>query len=89
MTSFTPSPERILIEPDKDEKVTESGFILATDEKDKPLVGRIVTLGTKSRFEKEVEGRKVAFSRYGADEIRIGTANYFVVSDAAILGFYA
>ena len=86
--SFTPHPERNLVSPDKEEKVTESGFILATDDRDKPLVGRIETLGAQSRFDAAVVGKKIAFSRYGADEIRVGTNTFFVVSDQSILGFY-
>lgn len=86
--SFTPSPERNLILPDKEEKTTTSGFIIVTDERDKPLVGTIVKLGENSRYKKDMEGKKVSFSRYGTDEIRVGTDIYCVASDAAILGFY-
>lgn len=76
-----PLNNRIVVEPDKAEKQTVSGFILLKDEN--PLTG-IVIVGNKD----VKKGDKVIFSKFGYDEVKIEGNLYYVVSDFNLLGVF-
>lgn len=45
MSNITPLAGHILVQPQKKEKVTESGIVLATSHEDKPQQGTVLAVG--------------------------------------------
>ena len=79
---LTPTKGRILVEPDPPESQTSFGILLPGN-KEKPATG-IVLIGND-----EVEaGKRILFSLFGLDEVKIDGKNYAVVSDSGVLGVY-
>ena len=95
--SFRPAGDRVLVKPEEmeDEK-TASGIIIPdTAQKEKPERGVVVAVGEGKRNEKGdilpmryKVGDKVMFSKYGYDEITIGDVEYYVITEANILGTF-
>lgn len=95
--SFKPAGDRVLVKPEssEDEK-TPSGIIIPDSaRKEKPESGVIVAVGEGKRNEKGdilpmryKVGQKVMFSKYGYDEVVINDEDYYVITEANILGTF-
>lgn len=93
--SLTPLGDRIVVKPaEKDgEKKLASGIIIPeTVDKEKPAQGTVVAVGP-GKFEDGKRtpmqvrvGDTVLFSKYGYDEVKIGGEEYYILSEANILG---
>lgn len=90
----TPLADRVLVLPlGKDEKVSASGIIIPeTVDKERPDQGTVVAVGPGKRDEdgkfwpvNVKVGQKVIFSKYGPDEIKIASKEYYVISESNIL----
>ncbi len=85
--------DNVIIEPEEQEEVTESGIVVPdTAEKDKPQKGTVVAVGpgkkdkSGKRLESEVKkGDKVLFSKYGPTEIEIHNKTYLIAKEEDIL----
>ena len=80
---FKPLNDRILVRPDESHEKVVSGIIIAEEHKEKPFVGTVVVGGSKVSV-----GDRVAFSRFGYDEIEINNVVHYVISEATILGIF-
>lgn len=80
---FKPLNDRVLIEPIEVQEQTSFGLVLAEAAKERPATG-IVVVGSKTIK----KGVKVAFSKYGYDEIELDKKTYYVVSETNILGIF-
>ncbi len=93
MTNFKPLSNHIFIEPLSQEKATKSGIVLPeTAEKEKPMVGKIVAVGSGKINEKGERiamsvkvGDKVLFKKYGPDEIEVDGKKYLVGDEDDVL----
>ncbi|MFA7310117.1 MAG: co-chaperone GroES [Candidatus Paceibacterota bacterium] len=95
--TFKPAGDRVLVKPEaaQDEK-TPSGIIIPDSaRKEKPESGVIVAVGGGKRNEKGdilpmsyKVGDKVMFSKYGYDEVTIDEEEYYVITEANILGTF-
>ena len=95
-----PLGDRVLVRPLTDAELgtlSPSGIIIPeTAKKEKPEQGIVIAVGTgkwdedaTKRIPMEVKvGDKVVFSKYGYDEIKIENKEYFIVSEASILGIF-
>jgi chaperonin GroES len=92
---FKPAGDRVLVRPDTaEEEKTASGIIIPdTAKKEKPETGTVVAVGEGKRTDeggilpmRYKVGERVMFSKYGFDEITIGDAEYYVISESNILG---
>lgn len=95
-----PLGDRVVVRPLTEEEagtVSASGIIIPdTAKKEKPEQGIVVAVGAgrwdedgEKRIPMEVAvGNKVVFSKYGYDEIKVGNDEYFIVSEASILGVF-
>lgn len=95
---FTPSNDRILVRPLTEAESgtrSPSGIIIPdTVSKEKPEQGIVVATGPGRWDEDGVRripvsvsaGDRIVFSKYGYDEVKIGGQEYYIVSDASILG---
>lgn len=79
---FKPLNNRILVEPEDDEKQTASGIILIAKE-EKPVIGTVV-VGNKDIK----KGDKIIFSKFGYDETKIDGKLYYIVSESSVLGIF-
>jgi chaperonin GroES len=88
---FRPLNCRILIKPDKLEKETASGIIIATKNEERPVTGLVILDGEIVENGKVgiiKKGDRVIFSKFGYDEVEIGKELYYVVSSDNILGIF-
>lgn len=96
-TGVQPLGDRVLIKPllpeELEGKTTSFGIIIPeTVNKEKPEQGTVVAVGPgKTGDDNELippsvkVGDKVMFSKYGYDEVKVGGAEYYIVSESNIL----
>lgn len=77
--------DNVLIEPLKQDGVTESGILLVSgDEKECPQQGKVVGIGKKGESELK-EGDIVIFDKYVPNIIDIDKKQYLIVKEKDIL----
>jgi len=88
-----PLGDYILLEPIKEEMVTEAGIVLPeTAEQEKPQKGKVIAVGSGrmkddgTRIPPEVKvGDVVIFHQYGPSEIKIDKKEYLVAKEDDIV----
>jgi chaperonin GroES len=88
-----PLHDRIIVERDEAETMTQSGIYLPETSKDKPRTGTVLAVGdgalnteTGERIPLTIrKGDKVIFTSYAGTEIRIGGEDYLIMSEEDIL----
>ncbi|MCA9354261.1 MAG: co-chaperone GroES [Candidatus Kaiserbacteria bacterium] len=95
-----PLADRVVVRPLTEEElgtVSASGIIIPDSaKKEKPEQGIVIAAGPgkwdedgEKRIPLEVkEGDRVVFSKYGYDEVKFEDKEYFIVSEASILGIF-
>ncbi|NCN11860.1 co-chaperone GroES [Candidatus Kaiserbacteria bacterium] len=95
-----PLGDRVIVRPLTEEElgtVSASGIIIPdTAKKEKPEQGMVIATGPgkwdedgEKRIPLEVKvGDRVVFSKYGFDELKFENKEYFIVSEASILGIF-
>jgi len=85
--NFKPLGERILVERQEEESKTLSGIIIPDNAKEKPLMGKIVSISKKVADEKCVKEKDVViFGKYAGNEIKLGDKEYIVLDIKDVLG---
>ncbi len=90
---FKPLSNHVFIESITEDKKTKSGIVLPDSaEKEKPMIGKIVAVGSGKISEKGERtpmsvkvGDKVLFKKYGPDEIEVEGKKYLVGDEDDIL----
>jgi chaperonin GroES len=91
---FMPVGDRVLVKPMSAEEgqTTSFGIIIPDTAKEKPEQGKVVAVGP-GKYDDGVlipvgvsVGDKIMFNKYGYEEIKINGVEYFIVSEANILG---
>lgn len=82
--NIKPLGDYVVIEPFKKEEVTESGFILATNDKEKPEKGRVIRLGHDAENMVPVNSI-VYFKQYSGDTIEVDKKEYIVLHVDALM----
>ncbi len=100
VSPIKPLGDRVVVRPLTDTElgtVSASGIIIPeTAKKEKPEQGVVIAVGAgkwdedgEKRIPLEVKvGDKVIFSKYGYDEVKVNNIEYFIVSEASILGIF-
>jgi chaperonin GroES len=100
VSPIKPLGDRVVVRPLTDTEqgsVSASGIIIPeTAKKEKPEQGVVIAVGDgkwdedgEKRIPMQVKvGDKVVFSKYGYDEIKVNNVEYFIVSEASILGIF-
>ncbi len=95
-----PLNDRVIVRPLTPEELgtmSASGIIIPeTAKKEKPEQGIVIAVGPgkfdedgEKRIPLDVkEGDRIVFSKYGYDEIKFENKEYFIVSEASILGVF-
>ncbi len=91
--NLRPLADRVVIKPRKAEEKTKGGIILPdTANKDKPLIGKVVAVGSGKLLEDgkrapmEVKvGDEVVYSKYAGTEVKIDEEEYLIMREDDIL----
>ena len=84
--NIKPLGDRVLVLPeDKNEKVTASGIIVQTEQKEKPRQGKVLEVGTLSDVTDVKKGDTVMFSEYGYDSVKIDDIEYYIIKSKDLL----
>ena len=89
-----PLHDRVVVKPEgKGEKLSASGIIIPeSKDTEGPMKGKVVAVGPgkydeDTRIPMDVKvGDKVIFSKYGFDAVTIEGEEYYILSEASILG---
>jgi chaperonin GroES len=92
---FKPIHDRVLIRPSDAEDTTPGGIVIPAAAKEKPIEGRVVSVGPGRRLEdgslaamSVATGDRVLFSKYAGTVIRIEGVEHLIVREDEILGVY-
>ena len=81
-----PMDDRLVLELIEQEEKTSSGIIIPDSAKEKPIMGRVVAVGTDEDLREKIkEGDKVLFAKYGGEEINFDNKDYKIVQRSDIL----
>ncbi len=81
-----PMDDRLVLELIEKEERTSSGIIIPDTAKEKPIMGRVVAVGTDEDLQEKVKvGDKVLFAKYGGEEINFDNKDYKIVQRSDVL----
>jgi chaperonin GroES len=89
---FKPLADRVIIEPESAEKVTQSGIVLPESSKERPQTGKVLVAGPgKTTDEGKLipmsvkAGDVVIYAKYGGTELKLQGKEYLIVRESDIL----
>ncbi len=81
-----PMDDRLVLELIEQEEKTVSGIIIPDSAKEKPIMGRVVAVGTDEDLREKIkEGDKVLFAKYGGEEINFDDKDYKIIQRSDVL----
>ena len=92
MAKIRPLGDRVLVEPIEEKEQTKGGIIIPDNAKEKPMEGKVVSIGKKRDEDcKEIAfdvkvGDKVLLPKYGGTEVKIGNKTLQLVREEDLLG---
>jgi len=91
--NIRPLNDRLVIEPQEQETKTKGGIVLPdTADKDKPMRGKVIAVGTGKYVDGEIQplqvktGDEVIFAKYSGTNIKLDNKEYLVMREEDILG---
>ena len=78
-----PLEDYVVLSFEKEEKKTESGIILTTDDKEKPAIGKVLSVGPKVETLKKDD--KIIYQTYSGTKIKYDETEYLVIQAKHIL----
>ena len=90
---FKPLHDRVLIQRVESEEKTASGIIIPDTAQEKPMQGKVISVGSGARDEtgKVVpldvkEGDSVLFGKWSGTEVKIDGTEYLIMKESDIMG---
>ena len=87
-----PLDDRVVIKPNDAEEVTAGGIVLPGSAQEKPLMGKVVAVGTGKLLENGERGKMsvkkndvVMFGMYGGSDVEVDGVEYKIMNESAIL----
>ncbi len=81
-----PFGDRLLIEATEIQKKTESGIIIPDTAKEKPILGKVIEIGTSDDVKESFAvGDTVIYAKYGGEDITLNNKEYKLVQISDIL----
>ena len=87
-----PLDDRVVIKPNEAEEVTAGGIVLPDSAQEKPLMGKIVSVGTGKLLENGERGKLsvkkndvVLFGKYGGSDVEVDGVEYKILRESEIL----
>ena len=91
--SVQPLEDRIVIKPADAETRTESGIYLPETAKEKPMQGKVVSVGPGRRLDNGErvkpavkKGDIVVYGKYAGTEIKVGGVDHLIIREDDVLG---
>ncbi|MBT5368966.1 MAG: co-chaperone GroES [Rhodospirillaceae bacterium] len=91
--SFRPLHDRVLVKPLDAEEKTAGGIIIPDTAKEKPMEGKVVSVGAGVRGDDGKlhkldvkKGDRVLYGKWSGTEVRIGGDDLLIMKEADILG---
>ena len=88
-----PLDDRVVIRPNEAEEVTAGGIVLPDSAKEKPLMGKIVSVGSGKLLENGTRAKLsvkkndvVLFGKYGGSDVEVDGVEYKIMRESEILG---
>lgn len=93
MKKIRPLSDRIVVQPREVETKTAGGIVIPdTADKDKPIQGTVVAIGTGKYIEGKLQplqvkiGDKVLFGKYAGTNIKLDEHEYLVMREEDVMG---
>ena len=91
--NLRPLEDRVVVEPQEAKSVTAGGIVLPESAKEKPLMGKVVSVGegklldSGKRGEMSVKkGDVVLYGKYGGSEVEVDGVEYKILRESELLG---
>ena len=88
-----PLEDRVVVKPQEAEAITAGGIVLPESAKEKPLMGKVVSVGdgklldSGARGEMSVKkGDTVLYGKYGGSEVEVDGVEYKILRESELLG---
>jgi chaperonin GroES len=78
-----PLEDYVVLSLQKEERTTKSGIILATEDKDKPAMGKVLSVGPKVEHLKP--GDSVIYQSYSGTKVKLQDTDYLIIQAKNIL----
>jgi len=92
--NFKPLFDRVVIKPEKEEKLSNYGIVLPETSQEKPQIGTIVAVGDGENMDNDKNkmkvkvGDRVVFSKYAGVELKLDGENYIVMRQLDVIGVF-
>lgn len=92
--NFKPLFDRVVIDPNQKENVSQCGIVLPETSQERPQIGVVVAVGDGDSFDcdcKEMKvkvGDKVLFSKYAGTELKLEEKTYVVLRQIDVIGVF-
>ncbi|NDA08666.1 MAG: co-chaperone GroES [Alphaproteobacteria bacterium] len=90
---FKPLHDRVLIQRVESEEKTASGIIIPDTAQEKPMQGKVISVGSGARDESGKivpldvkEGDSVLFGKWSGTEVKIDGTEYLIMKESDIMG---
>lgn len=91
--NIRPLSDRIVVEPEETESRTAGGIVIPdTADKDKPIKGKVVAIGTGKFADGKLQplqvkvGDVVLFGKYAGTNIKLNAKEYLVMREEDVMG---
>ncbi len=88
-----PLDDRVVVKPQEAEAVTAGGIVLPESAKEKPLMGKVVAIGTGKLLDSGERGTMsvkkndvVLYGKYGGSDVEVDGTEYKILRESEILG---
>ena len=88
-----PLDDRVVVKPQEAEAVTAGGIVLPESAKEKPLMGKVVAIGTGKLLDSGERGAMsvkkndvVLYGKYGGSDVEVDGTEYKILRESEILG---
>ncbi len=92
--NFKPLFDRVVVEPNQKENITNAGIVLPETSQERPQTGVVVAVGDgenldNQKVEMKVKiGDKILFNKYSGNELKLNDKNYIVLRQIDVIGVY-
>jgi len=90
--NLKPLGDRLLVEPIEQEEMTASGIVLPDTAKEKPMQGRVLSVGPGARKEDGSRspmdvsaGDVVLYAKYAGTEVKMSDKKYLILKETDVL----
>ena len=90
---FRPLHDRVLVQREESEEKTAGGIIIPDTAKEKPMQGKVISVGSGARDEQGKvtpldvkEGDIILFGKWSGTEIKLDGTDYLIMKESDIMG---